>query len=235
MEEEHVASFEWSFVALTTNETINQTFPQLIVYAPNGQKFDTKVLTASFVPLVEYHDLVGWMMDTIGTNYVKWLIYSGNEFQVRISQGFGTSPLPTFTVQPISLKVSPGQTVTVQFSLPTGVQNYEASWNDPSFSTYIELISENFNSQNDQYEIKFKFLDSAVNHRFTVQVACEKYGRTYEASASILVEAQPWALIGFAVVLLGCVAGGGFFGLRRLSQTRRVPPSPETPLRTDLT
>jgi len=234
--ETHVASFEWSFMTLTVNETggTNQTLPQLVVYNPDGSKFDMKVLTTTFVPLVEYYDLVGWMMDSMGANYVKWIVYSGDTFQIRLNQGFEPKPLPFFIVYPESLTVHPGDTVTVQFSLPSGITNYTASWNDPSFNEYIKMNGEpTFNAQTAQYNVTFKFLESAENHRFTIEVTAQKQGTTYRGSASITVEPQAWKnmvvpIVAFVIVIIVISVIGW-----RLKEYRHTPPLPNQALRSE--
>ena len=180
IDEEHICSFEWQFVTIN-----NQSSPQLIVYSPDGTEFDTKVLKSTFLSLVEFYDQVGFMFEKMGTDYVKWMLYSDYELQVRIGQGFGTKPLPFFKVSPADLDVYPGDIVTVEWTLPEGVTEYEASWEDKQISEYVRLVDENVFS--DQYETTFEFLDSAKNQKFTIKVSCNKYGTIYQGKAKITV------------------------------------------------
>lgn len=224
MDGSHVASFEWSFTNVS-----NQQIPQLTIYNPDGTKYNTQLLTATFIP-IEYYNVVGWLVKKMGADYVQWLLYSGKAFQVRANQGFGALSLSFFIVYPTSLKVHPSETVTVQFVLPEGVDNYTASWNDPSFNKYIKLDGEPvFNSQTGQYEVNWKFLESAVGKRFTVKVSAVKYGTTYQATASILVQAQ--TLNPVIMPLIGGVSFLAFFVIFLIFLIRRRKIHPRSGLR----
>jgi len=217
----HLCSFEWSFVSVSNNITnVTQSIPSLIVYDPDGDKYDTKVLSATMLPLIEYYDMVGFMVDSMGSDYVKWILYSDDPLQVRLNQGFGAKSLPKFRVDPVSLRVEPSERVTVSFVLPEGITEYEGSWESRSVRDYVELLSDEVYADG-EHEIVFKFLESAKNKRFTVEVSCEKYGTSYSGSAVVEVGPPAWESIVDAVLVLGFIIVGCFFGLRWLIRQKR--------------
>jgi hypothetical protein len=224
LDNDYICSFEWRFVSSGSNES-EGVAPNLIVYKPDGSEYDNKFLSATGLALVEFYDQVGFMVDSMGTDYVKWVLYSGDDFQVRANQGFGEKPLPSFRVEPVGLRVESGDSVSVFFLLPDDVSEYEGSWNNREEKDLIELLVDETYSDG-THEIVFKVLDSAKNKKITIQVKCEKYGTVYASSAQI--EVSPGALeylvpvlvlfAVFVVVFVLCV--------RWLIIHKREPPMP---------
>jgi len=217
----HLCSFEWSFISVSNNITnVTQSIPSLIVYDPDGDKYDTKVLSATMLPLIEYFDMVGFMVDTMGPDYVKWVLYSDQSLRVAINQGFEDQSLPSFSVDPVSLRVEPSERVTVSFVLPEGITEYEGSWESRSVRDYVELLSDEVYADG-EHVVEFRFLESAKNKRFTVEVSCEKYGTSYSGSAMVEVVPSAWESIVPGVIVLGFIIVGCFFGLRWLIRQKR--------------
>jgi len=220
----HLCSFEWSFVSVSNNITnMTQSIPSLIVYNPDGIKYDTKVLSATMLPLVEFFDRVGFMVDSMGTDYVKWILYSDQSLRVAMNQGFEDKSLPSFHVRPISLRVEPNQLVTVSFVLPEGITEYNGSWRDRSIKEHIELLSDEVYADG-EHEIVFKFLESAKNKRFTVEVSCEKYGTSYSGSAMVEVVPSAWESIVPIIIIIAFFGVGGIFGVCWLIRQKREDP-----------
>ena len=200
IDDEHVCSFEWTY------ETVNnETKPQLTVYSSTEEVVSVGTLTSTYTSIVEFFDQVGFMYEKMGDTYVRWMLYSGYDFKVRDNQGFGTNPLPFFKVSPADLDVYPGEIVTVEWTLPEGVTEYEASWEDKQISEYIRLVDEDV--YNDQYETTFEFLDSAKNQKFTIKVSCNKYGTIYQGKAKItvlvpLIESILWVFIAIPLIVI---------------------------------
>ena len=74
---------------------------------------------------------------------------------------------------------------TVEWTLPSGVTEYEVSWKDKQISEHIRLIEENI--YQNRYETTFSFLDSAKNQKFTIKVSCEKYGTIYQGKDKLTI------------------------------------------------
>jgi hypothetical protein len=231
VDKKHVATFEWSYVTIYSNETgLNQTFPELKVYNSDGSEYDTKVLTATYVPLVDYYDVVGWMVSTMTENYVKWILYSGKPIQVRISQGFTTTPLPFFVIYPKSLEVQSGETVTIRWTLPKGVQSYTTSWNDTYMQRYLDVISEEFDPSTGEYEVQLVFHDNAEGRRFLLEVEAERYGTRYRSGERIKVISPTWKTMALpAIGGLGIITVLVFLLILALRR-RRSPPDPYSAL-----
>ncbi|MCW4015452.1 MAG: hypothetical protein NWF06_03700 [Candidatus Bathyarchaeota archaeon] len=217
-EEKHVCSFEWSYRSVTT-EGSNETFlrPCLLVYEPDGDTYDMKVMNNTLSPIVEFLDVVGFMADSLGEDYVKWVLYSGSEFTVRSNQGFEDMALPSFRVDPVSLSVEPGQVVSVSFFLPEGVSDFEASWENSGFWDKIVLLSDEVYGDG-EHVVEFKFLDSAKGDSFSVKVECEQFGTTYSSSAVVRVVASVWEGVLIAVILLVPVVIFAVWFVRYLSR-----------------
>ena len=200
-DEERICSFEWSF------ETVNnETVPQLTVHSPNGEIYSTGILTSTYTSVVEFFDQVGFMFEKMGDNYVKWNLYSNYDLEVRSSSGSGSKPLPFFRVSPADLEVYPGGIVTVEWTLPEGVTEYEVSWKDKQIIDYIHLIDERGPYQG-QYETTFEFLDKAKDQKFTLKVSCEKYGTTYQVKKKIqvltpIIDSLFWVIIGIVILIM---------------------------------
>jgi len=223
---EHVASFEWSYVTLTSNQTgSNQTLPQLTVYKNDGSIYDTRVATTALVPITEFQDKVGIMVEAFSTSYIKWLLYSGYPINVRLSSGFGASlVLPYFSVTPYTGTVQPNELVTIAFKLPEGAKNYTANWNTTYLKTYLTVQSEIFNPNTKEYTVTLSFHDNAEGNRFTLEVQADKYGAIYRSSTSITVVAPIWKTL---ILPIGSVAFIGFLFfliIWRGREARRVPP-----------
>lgn len=205
IDDEHKCSFEWTY------ETVdNETVPQLTVYSADGQIDSTGILTSTYVSVVEFFDQVGFMYERMDADegYVKWILYSGYELEVRIGQGFGSKPLPFFKVIPADLDVYPGELVTVEFTLPEGVTEYEASWEDKEISEHIKL--DKVTPYQDQHEVTFRFLDSAKGQKFTLKVSCDNYGTLYQGKAKIevlvpLLEKIFWGVVGLGVFIVAVI------------------------------
>ena len=225
VDDKHVATFDWSFVTLSDNATVsNQTFPELNVYNNDGTEYDTKVLTATYVPLVDYYDIVGWMVATMTNNYVKWVLYSGKSIQVRLSQGFTTSPLPFFVIYPRSLEVQSGETVTVRYILPEGVESYETSWNDTDVQRYLDVIEEEFDPMTGEFEVQLVFHEDAEGRRFRIEVEAEKYGTLYRSGERITVMAPAWKTAVLPAIGYGGLVAFMVFLCIVVLRRRRSPP-----------
>lgn len=214
----HLCSFEWSYISRTSNVT-NETesTPSLVVYDPDGTKYDNRWLSATMLPLVEYWDLVGFMVDSMGVDYVKWILYSDNELQVRLTQGFEGMSLTYFNVEPVGLRVQPGDIVSVSFVLPEDVADYDVSWTRAEIWDHITLLRDEV--VDGEHIVEFKFSESILSSKnskdVTVMVECEKYGTSYSGSAVVRVMRPDYSMGIFLVALIpvGIVL---LFGLRWL-------------------
>ena len=200
---EKICIFEWNY-----EKVDNKTVPQLTVYSPNGNVDSTGTLTSTYVSVVEYFDKVGFMFERMGDDYVKWMLYSGQEMEVRSSQESGASQLPFFKVSPADNEVYPGDIVTAEWELPDGVTEYEVSWEDKQISEHVRLVDENI--YNGRYETTFKFLDSAKDQIFTIKVSCEKYGTLYQGKEKVevlipLLESLFWVIVIIAILCVGTI------------------------------
>lgn len=231
--DEHICSFEWSFVTTTSNITnATKTVPTMVTYKPDGGKHDTKTLSITMSPVIEYWAQVGFMVEEMDVDegYVKWIIYSGQDFRIGTSPSFRDKDLPLFRVDPVGLRVEPGQTVTVNFKLPEGITEYEASWTGSKIWEHIDLLDDLI-FPDGEHEVTFQFLESYLEgerqRKATIRVSCELYGTTYSGSDVVRVQASALIeILAMVCVGVGALIGGGV-GLRWLLRRRSTPPSGE--------
>jgi len=226
--DKHVCSFEWVFQNVTSSITnITRMVPTMLVYEPDGEQYDTKSLSTSSTmsPISEYWAEVGFMFEKmdVDEDYVKWIVYSGQDFRIGTSPEFRDKDLQFFSVEPDSLRVEPGQIVTVTFVLPEGITEYDVSWEQSKIWDHIYYMGDDV-SPNGEHEVTFYFLDSFLDGRrertATIGVSCEQYGATYSDSNNIRVHVSGLVDVVLTVclvigILIGSVLGLRFFYRRR--------------------
>ena len=199
LDDERFCSFDWSWITLdiinstteenstATNQT--QTLPQIRVYDVDGSVRDTRLITNFMVSFISYGGVegVGWMVDTLTSSYVKWILHSKHDITIRPSTGWGAPELTYFNLYP--KRVRPGESVNVSFTLPEGLRTYETNLDDRYLSKFLEgeSYAENYEPETKRYTLAFKFRDFAKNNVFTISVYAEKHGVPYQSSEKITV------------------------------------------------